>query len=169
VIRFLRTLAALEDQRYRFIPSRRAGAQDGFGAWLHRRANLGPEARGGRAERLVFSDAQGRSVGVVVEEEKITAPAKPHRVARREHDAKGDLQALRPVLGWPERVMRPIKRTDAFAHGAAAMHDRLEWRAVRKGQVQWQLGITTTREVGIGCPRRARAAGSTTVVLPTTR
>ena len=134
VVGFLGVAAAFQEEEEALVIGGDTGRHDGLDAGTDILPDLGPDQVRRRAQRPGLLDAQGRPVGVVAEEGQLRAPGEPHGIARGEHDANDDAQALRPGLGRTQRCGRPVIGAHELAHLAAA---REEVRA-RGGSPGWR-------------------------------
>ena len=93
----------------------------------HRRPDFRPALRGGPSEggRMLLR-AQHRPRRVVVQLDVVGSPHDRHGESRREHEADGGAQRLRPAARVTERRLRPVERSHELAHLAAAGETRVE-------------------------------------------
>ncbi len=112
---------------------------------LHRRGehrpdlgpNLPPDLGRRLAECIGMLAADDRLVGIVVEKDQFRSPSDPDGLARRQHDAHGRLQTLRPACRHADGSLRPVQGPHALGHFAApaqkrcALGRRLRWQIKR--------------------------------------
>ncbi len=100
------------------------GALDAAHGGGQHRTDLGPDLAphlaGRAAQRPGMLAADDREIGVVIEIGQLGSPADPDRLARRQHDADGGPEALRPGFGRAQGRRGPVVRADQAAHVAAA-------------------------------------------------
>ena len=110
VVGLLGIAAALEEEQQPLVPGRLAGRRaPGRCAGRCCGQISAQTSRAGRpSAHGMLRPERHRRVGVVVEEREVRSPAHPHREARREHDADGRAEALRPRFRFANRCARPI-------------------------------------------------------------
>src|SRR5580658_6690314 len=64
----------------------------------------------------MFSETEDMKIGVVVEKRHLRAPSDPQWMLRIENEAHRGFEALRPVLGLPEWMGRPVEVPNQPAH-----------------------------------------------------
>jgi hypothetical protein len=60
--------------------------------------------------------AEGRGIGIVVEEPQVWPPSEPHLKPGSEQHAKGNLEGVRPSHGIAERCRGPVGRAHDTRH-----------------------------------------------------
>ncbi len=113
VVALLGVSGAFEEQQQRLVPGRPPRGQHG----VDPRTDVVPDLRPHLARRSaqrprVLAAQRVASVGVVAEERQLLPPGHPHREPRREQDAHGRPQALRPAGRRPQGSRGPVHRRE---------------------------------------------------------
>ena len=123
MVGLLRVSVALQDQQQGTVEGGLALLVDRAQPGLDVGPDLRPELARGLGQAIRVLEAEGRAIGIVVEEGDLRPPAEPHLEARGEQDPGRHLQRLRPPLRRAQRRLGPVLRPHQGRHLAVADED----------------------------------------------